>query len=375
MSLELKHVTIVGPLAPPAGGMANQTKKLAEFLSQEGLKVNIIRVNPPYSNKFIGKIPIVRAVFRLISYIRALRAQIKQTDVIHILANSGWSWHLFAAPALYFAHQANKPIILNYRGGYAREFFNASWRKVNWTLRYAHCVVVPSLFLKEVFADFDKKAEIVPNVLDINVFNTESRTLNSHPHIIVTRNLEDIYDVATAIKAFDKVRSTYPDATMSIAGTGPERGALTALVNECQLESHVTFVGRLAPEKMANLYKSADVMLNASIVDNTPNSIIEALACGTPVVTTNVGGIPKLVTDEHDALLVSPRSVDDMAQKTLDILQTPALKGSLIEQGVKTVQQFYWANVWQKLSSIYQQAMLDSKNVQITRVKEEENVK
>lgn len=375
MQPSIKHVTIVGPLAPPAGGMANQTKKLAEFLQQEQITVNVIRVNPPYINKFIGKIPMLRAVFRLASYINELRAQVKHTDVVHILANSGWSWHLFAAPALFFAHKANKPVILNYRGGYAREFFNASWNKVNRTLCHANSIIVPSLFLKEVFADFGKTAEVVPNVLDVDVFNSSARINNTNPHIIVTRNLEDIYDVATTIKAFKAVCLVYPAATMSIAGTGPELDVLTLLVDELELGGKVIFVGRLAPEKMAALYKSADVMLNASIVDNTPNSIIEALACGTPVVSTDVGGIPKLVTDKYDALLVSPRDVDQMAQKTLDILQQNSLRESLVKQGMKTVTQFYWSNVWQKLSAIYQQAIIDNCSRNMNQISEEEDAK
>jgi L-malate glycosyltransferase len=369
---EIKHVTLVGPLAPPAGGMANQTKKLSEFLQQEQMAVNIIRVNQPYPFVWIGKLPGIRAGFRLIDYIVRLNRELKQTDIVHILANSGWSWYLFAAPAIMMAKRAGKPIILNYRGGYARDFFSQSWSKVNRSLNHVHKIIVPSLFLKEVFAEFEKQADIVPNVLDIDVFNTDSRNNNADPHVIVTRNLESIYDVETTIRAFNEIRMTYPLATMSVAGTGPELDNLKLLVEELQLKDKVKFVGRLNACQMAALYKSADLMLNASVVDNTPNSLIESLACGTPVVSTNVGGIPKLVTHQHDALLVEPKDYLAMAEQGLSILTQKSLQQTLKSNGLATVAQFHWKNVWQKLSVIYNQALYDNQKMKMPNNKKEE---
>src|SRR5258705_13538275 len=66
------HIAIVGPLPPPSGGMANQTRQLAELLSAEGIKVSVIQVNAPYRPAWIEKIPVVRACFRLIPYLSRL---------------------------------------------------------------------------------------------------------------------------------------------------------------------------------------------------------------------------------------------------------------------------------------------------------------
>jgi glycosyltransferase involved in cell wall biosynthesis len=354
---DIKKVTIVGPLAPPAGGMANQTKKLAEFLISEGLSVEVIRTNADYKPAFIGKVPVLRAVFRLVAYIFTLLIRSKKTDIIHIMANSGWSWHLFSAPAIIIGRLYNKPVVLNYRGGYAQDFFNKSWRWVNSTLKYVQGIIVPSSFLEEVFSAFGKHADVVPNVLDEKLFYVKEKvTVEKAPHIIVTRNLEAIYDVTTTIEAFNLIQKDFPEATLSIAGTGPEKLALIELVNRLSLSESVTFTGRLAPQDMAALYQQADVMLNASTVDNTPNSIIESLACGTPVVSTNVGGIPKLVTHKHDALLVNVGEYQSMANSALSILQTPDLANTLKENGLITINKFYWPNVWLKLKACYDEA-------------------
>ncbi|WP_448565120.1 glycosyltransferase family 4 protein [Thalassotalea ganghwensis] len=355
---KLKRIAIVGPLPPPAGGMANQTKKLAEFIRTEGVEVDIIQVNPAYRPAFIGKVPVIRAGFRLLNYFFVLLKQLKKAQLVHIMANSGWSWHLFAMPAIWVAHWLNVPVILNYRGGYAQEFFEKSWRWVNPSMKKCQQILVPSIFLQEVFEQFDQKVAIIPNVLDQQVFNPKSANKNSEgPHIIVTRNLEDIYDVATAIKGFAIVAQQYPQAQLSIAGTGPELANLQALTNNLNIEDKVNFVGRLSPQEISDLYRQADIMVNTSIVDNSPNSIIESLACGTPVVSTNVGGIPKLVTDQYDALLVQPKQERALAQGILSILQDEELKNRLTTNGLETISKFYWQNVWQQLSGHYLQAI------------------
>jgi len=359
---ELEKVVIVGPLAPPAGGMANQTKKLAEFLRSEGFVVDIVRTNADYKPAFIGKVPVIRSFFRLVAYKLSLFKQLKSADVVHVMANSGWSWHLFAAPAIVIARLLNKPVVLNYRGGYAQSFFEKSWFWVNLTLNKVQAIVVPSVFLQEVFNDFGKTVQVVPNVLDQTLFYPSQTESNiEKPHLIVTRNLEAIYDVATVINAFVRIKKEFPQAHLSIAGTGPELTSLKKQVIKFKLESNVTFTGRLSPEKMAQLYQNADVMLNASTVDNTPNSIIESLACGTPVVTTNAGGISKLVKNQFDALLVDIGDEKNMAEQAIFLLRNKEQRVELINNGLNTITKFYWPNVWLNLKACYDRVIANER--------------
>ena len=355
---KLNKVVIVGPLPPPAGGMANQTRQLAAFLRAENIDVDIVQVNADYKPAWVGKVPVLRAFFRLAFYLLRLSKQLKSADVVHIMANSGWSWHLFAAPAIWIASRLNKPIILNYRGGYARDFFNKSWSRVAKSLAKVQTVVVPSAFLQQVFSDFGQSAQVIPNVLNEQLFCPQDHMLEAEaPHIIVTRNLEAIYDVASAINIFARVKVQYPQARCSIAGTGPELLALKQQVETLNLADSVTFTGRLSPVEMAKLYQQADIMLNTSTVDNTPNSIIEALACGTPVVSTDVGGIAKLVRHQYDALLAPQGEIDTLANAVLSLLAQRQLREQLIGHGLTTVEKFQWRNVWLSLQTCYRDAI------------------
>src|SRR5690606_24095526 len=123
------------------------------------------------------------------------------------------------------------------------------------------------------------------------------RNATGKVHVIVTRNLEPIYDIATALEAFALLRQRFPAAVMTIAGEGPERAHLVKRVEALGIAGQVEFAGRLDRAEVAALYQSADLMMNPSTVDNMPNSVLEAYASGVPVVSTNVGGIPYIARD------------------------------------------------------------------------------
>ena len=104
---------------------------------------------------------------------------------------------------------------------------------------------------------------------------------------------------------------------------------------------------------------AADIFLNTSNFDNTPVSVIEAMACGLCVVTTNVGGVPDLASDEHDALLTPPGKVQPMANAIRRILREPSLAGRLSSNARESVEPFDWSATlpaWERLLHGVQQA-------------------
>ncbi|WP_235726564.1 glycosyltransferase family 4 protein [Methylocaldum szegediense] len=337
------RVGLVGPLPPPSGGMANQTRQLMELLRSRGIDVILVQTNEPYRPAWVGKFRGIRAIPRLIAYIAKLRRVATQVDVLHIMANSGWSWHLFAAPALWTAWFYKVPAVLNYRGGEAERFFSRSFRLVRPSLEKASLIVVPSGFLKAVFGRFGVDTTIVPNIVNLRRFGPRSELSAidpSRPHIVVARNLEPIYGLTTAIRAFALLLQEKPEARLSIAGSGPQRRVLEDLASQLGISENVTFTGRLSPEEMADLYRKCDVMLNPSTVDNMPNSVLEALAAGLPVVSTNVGGVPYIVENKKTAMLVDPEDPTAMAESLLRVISDASLYRTLAENGLAHVAKF-----------------------------------
>jgi glycosyltransferase involved in cell wall biosynthesis len=280
----------------------------------------------------------------LLPYLFALWQATGRAHVVHVMANSGWSWHLFAAPAVWVAKLRRVPVVVNYRGGDAERFFVRSFSWVRPTLARADVVIVPSGFLRDLFKRFGIPVTVVPNIVDLTRFASPPRFVEG-PHIVVTRNLEPIYDIGTAIRAFQIVRERLPNARMTVAGTGCELAALQALVHKLRVSDSVTFAGRIDNHDIPALYGSASLMLNPSTVDNMPISILEAWASGVPVVSTNVGGIPFLVDDGRNALLVDPGNANQMAEMALRVVTSPELSSSLAASGRLAAERFCWRNV------------------------------
>lgn len=355
MSPKLR-IVLVGPIPPPYGGMANQTQQLAELLRSEGQSVTLVPSNAPYSPCWVAGVPGLRAVFRLFPYLLRLWREIGSSQLVHVMANSGWSWHLFAAPAIRIAALRRVPVIVNYRGGEAESFLSTSARSVHRTMRKAAALIVPSGFLKATFERFDMSAAIVPNIVDLRRFSNPQPHHTNRRRLLVARNLEPIYDNESAIRALAIVRQTHPDATLTIAGSGPLAETLQSLVNTLGLTESVVFTGRLDRDAMADAYRDADIALNPSLVDNMPNSVLEALASGVPVVSTRVGGVPYIVKDEETALLVPPKSPEAMAAAIVRLMDDAVLAQRLIDNGLAEVQAYTWPRVWPVLAATYARA-------------------
>lgn len=345
------RIGLVGPVPPPAGGMAMQTRQLAELLRAEQATVELVPTNPPYWPAWIEKVKGARALFRLLPYVARLWRATGRSDVMHVMANSGWSWHLFAAPAVWVASLRRVPVVVNYRGGEAATFLDRAGKLVAATMRRASCLVVPSGFLQDIFARHGMAAEIVPNIVDREVFHPG--TPASPPQIIVARNLEPIYDNATALRAFAIVREHRPDVRLLIAGTGPEAHRLRALAADLGVQQAVEFAGRLDRQAMARRLRESAVALNPSRVDNMPNSVLEALASGVPVVSTDVGGVPFIVKDGDTALLVPPGDPQRMASAILSVLGDPALAQRLRAAGLSSIDNYTWPAVGPQWSGVY----------------------
>ncbi len=359
----LKSLVLVGPVPPPPGGMANQTLQLKRLLEQEGIAVSLVPVNSAYRPHWVGRIRGLRAVFRFMAYLPRLWREAGRADLFHIMANSGWSWHLFAAPAIWIAWLRGRPVVLNYRGGEAERFFERSFSWVRPSLRRTAAVIVPSEYLRDVFARRGVDAGIVPNIIDLELFREQAGESNTdgldtgYPHIVVARHLESIYGIDVAIKSFFRFREHFPHARLSIAGQGPQRLQLEEMVNDLGISGQVTFTGSLDRKAMSELYRSGDIFLNTSTTDNMPNAILEAMACGLPVVTTDAGGIPCIVKHGVTGLVVPVGDEDKVVGALLKVAREPESAREMAARARLYVQRYGWDNVKEILFEIYRRVL------------------
>jgi glycosyltransferase involved in cell wall biosynthesis len=352
------RIALVGPQAPPAGGMALQTAQLAELLRADGAQVEFVATNPPYRPAWVGRWRGLRAVCRLLPYLAALWRACGRADLMHLMANSGWSWHLCAAPAIWVGWLRRVPVVVNYRGGEAPAFLARSAAVVRASMARAAALVVPSGFLVEVFAAHRMPAQTVPNIVDRARFRPAApadpdAAAGDDERILVARNLEPIYDIATALRAYARLRRERPQARLVVAGSGPEGDALRALAAGLGVADGVEFTGRIGRDEMAARLRASRVALNPSRVDNMPNSVLEALASGVPVVSTRVGGVGHIVEDGRSALLVPAGDDVAMAQALQRVLEDPALARRLREAGLAAAAAYTWGQIGPRWQAVY----------------------
>ena len=349
------RILIVAPSFDILGGQAVQAARLLEHLRAEtSLHVDFLPINPrlPGVLRKLQAIKYVRTVVTSLLYCATLLARLRQYDVIHIFSASYFSFVLAPTPAILVAKLYGKKIVLNYHSGEAEDHL-ARWRRTAIpTIRLTDEVVVPSDYLVRVFARFGLHARAIFNTIETATFRFQERR-PLRPLFLSNRNLEAHYGVDRVLRAFAIIQQSCPDASLTVAGDGSQRRLLEQLARELNLHN-VKFTGQIGHEKVSELYDAADIYLNGSEIDNQPLSLLEAFACGLPVVTTNAGGIPDIVTHERTGLLVQRGDYQAMAECALRLLRDAELARAITVQAFEECHKYGWDAVRGKWLDLYE---------------------
>ena len=161
---------------------------------------------------------------------------------------------------------------------------------------------------------------------------------------------EKAFDVL--IQAFADLLQTGIAATLVIAGDGPERDALQRHVASLGCDDSIRLVGHVADPR--DVYAAADVFALSSTSEGLPNSLLEAMACGVPVVATVVGAVPSVVTDEVNGLLIQPGESAPLTLALSRLLSNEALRNQFAAAGHRTIEEQYsFERRMQKVAAVY----------------------
>jgi len=347
-------ILLVAPSPPPYGGIALQSRLLERLLRGDGHSVVFLPSNFPFPAGlgFLARFPGLRTAARFILIWPKLWAETRQAEIVHVMAASWWYFFLAVYPAVLAGRVHGKRVIVNYRGGAAKRFFQFYGWAAAPVFRLASAVTTPSQFLAEPIRQrFGVSVSIVPNILDTSAFPYRDRT-EIRPRMLVTRHLEKIYDVETVLKAFRSVRESYSDASLWIAGTGSEEARLRGLVSAWNLQN-VRFLGHVRHSELGKVYEERDILLNASHVDNFPAGLIEASGAGLVVVSTCAGGIPAIYEHEKSALLVEIGDWRQLALSVKRVLQFPSMAREMTRVAYEVAKTCAWSEVRKRLYSAY----------------------
>ncbi len=348
------RVLMVAPSLDILGGQAVQAHRLLTRLCEEAsLEVSFLPINPrlPGPLGCLQRIKYVRTVTTTLLYCATLLARVRACDVVHVFSASYFSFLLATTPAILIGKLYGRRVLLNYRSGEAEDHLQRWRRTALPTIRRVDAIVVPSGYLVDVFARFGLQARAIANIVDTDRFQfRERRPLR--PVFLSNRNFEPLYNVACILRAFALIQRHFPEARLMVVGDGSQRAALEGLARELELR-HTDFLGRIAPARMPELYDAACIYLNSPDIDNMPGSILEAFASGLPVVTTDAGGIPYIVTDGETGLVVRRGDYASMAASAIRLLEDDALSARLARRARDECRKYRWSAVRSQWLRLY----------------------
>jgi glycosyltransferase involved in cell wall biosynthesis len=354
------RVAIVAPSLRILGGQAVQADRLLRaWRNDPEVSAWLVPHNPlpPRPFRFAVSMKYVRTVVTEMTYVPLLVRELLRADVVHVFSASYTSFLLAPLPAIMVARALGLPVVVHYHSGEAPDHLARS-SVARAALAKTSGNVVPSSFLADVFSSFGLQADVIPNLVDLTRFRFRERD-PLRPRILSTRNFEPLYNVSCTLRAFGRIQARRPDATLTLVGAGSDDSRLRTLADSLRLQG-VTFAGRVNPEAIADYYASHDIYVQSPNIDNMPVSILEAYASGLPVVSTEVGGIPAILTNERHGLL-APEDDDAMvARQVLRLLDEPGLARRLTRNAFDTCHAYSWSSIRGQWLTLYRDTRDDN---------------
>lgn len=274
-------------------------------------------------------------------------------DIAQIDVFSGWAFE-WACLSGWMLNILKKTFVLTLHGGNLPMFAARNPGRVRNLLKNAAAVTAPSSYLQKAMQPYRQDILLLPNPLDISHYSFRMRAAPA-PRLVWLRAFHHIYNPSLAPRVLALLANEFPDINLTMFGPDKMDGSFELTrktAHDMGVQDRIGFPGAVPKERVPEVLQTGDIFLNTTNVDNTPVSVLEAMACGLCVVTTNVGGLPDLLEDGVDALLVPPDDSQAMANAIRRLLIEPGLAEKLSVNARRKVEGFDWSVIlpqWERL--------------------------
>ncbi|MCX6796383.1 MAG: glycosyltransferase family 4 protein [Candidatus Falkowbacteria bacterium] len=156
------------------------------------------------------------------------------------------------------------------------------------------------------------------------------------------------------IKAWSEVARAFPNAKLVLVGEGKEKGEIGKMITGLNLSGSVKLLGNLSHKQTLTEIKKSEIFVCPSLAEGLGNVFIEAQACGVPPIGTHVGGIPDVIQDGENGLLIEPKNSNQIRDAILSLLNDKELASRLSAKGLETSKRFEWGRILEEIDIIYQ---------------------
>jgi glycosyltransferase involved in cell wall biosynthesis len=356
-------IAIIVNFFPPKnlGGTEIASYNLAKHLTKRGHEIHIITSYdegmPKFGNVqgfYVHKINSSRArVIGVLSFWLKIFLKIREIkpDILHAQDLS------MSLPAYLSRKILKIPYVVWGRGTdvyHPRNFERFTMKPI---LRNAHAILALTEDMREKLkCIYDTRIYVIPNGIDLEEYKDVMIIPNRKKgtkEILFVGRLHPIKGVQYLLRAMKQVQEKIPDARLILVGDGEERERLVSLSIQLGIQKYVQFIGITPHNVVKTFMQQADVFVLPSLSEGFPNVILEAMACGLPIIASRVGGIPDIITNDTNGYLVEVKDTNDMANKILLLLSDDALRKKLSDTNRHQIEKYSWENVISELEKIY----------------------
>lgn len=360
----MKIAIIINHFPPKwLAGTEIATCYIAEHLAQRGHEVHVITSLDEglpkkniEKNFYIHRLPWakIRFVGIFIFWINIVRTIRKiSPDIVHAQSL------ISGMPALSSNRLLKIPYVVYGRGS---DVYLPNWFTrvtINKVLKNASAVIALTEHMKITMQTMYKRdVVVVPNgISPVRDAGRERKKGDPTKRILFVGRLHPIKGTQYLLNAMSRVHKEIPDARLILVGDGEEREVLEGLTESLGLRKCVGFTGKIPHKKVQYFMNQAEVFVLPSLSEGFPVTILEAMACGLPIVATRVGGIPDIIEDKINGYLVDPKDQDQMADVLLKLLQDEELRKNISSNNRIKAEKYTWDKVAVTLEGLYQSSL------------------
>lgn len=335
---------------------------IGNYQSKHGITVTMCeQLAPLFSEKYkvVTSSDKKNPILRMLDMLYTVFKNRKKAKLILIDSYSTlnfWYTYLIAKEARFFGIKYI-PIL---HGGKYESRLNRSPKASKFIFSNSYKNISPSVFLQEIFKKSGFDSIHINNSFNISNYNFKERKTIS-PKVLWVRQIAPVYNPMLALKAVAILKKEYPLIELCMVGPAnfPDFfSEFQALVKSLDIENNVKLTGKLTKEEWIKLSEKYDIFINTTNSDNQPLSVIEAMALGLPQISTNAGGLPYLINNKIDGLVINVGDEVALANAIREYLINPLQAYEYSIRARKKVEDFDWSIVRNKWFDVFEEAFL-----------------
>lgn len=252
--------------------------------------------------------------------------------------------------------------IIDFHSFYVRMFYRFFVRDEMNSIKNADKIITVSHKVASDLSNFYEldinEITVVGNGVDVNSFKPNPKIDREKFSILYTGRLVYRKGLVDFVKSAEHVIKKYPDASFILTGNGGLRPALEKMIRNLGLENNFSFLGFITQDELIKYSQKSTIYVLLSYYEGLPTTVLEAMACGMPVVATNIPGTNEVITDGKTGLLVPPRNPRAVADAIVKLLKDEKLRKKMSEAGRLHIERvFSWDIIAENILEMYEKCI------------------